>query len=324
MPPRCPPGSRRDKASGLCIKTAKKKTAKKSVSSTKKTRCPAGSKRDASGTCVPKTSTLPKDVQTTLENIESFGTLHAAEKNHLISNIQNGHKKKTLERVFDGAKRALASLLRLVKSKYFVLVVCVLVASYLGYTQSEGKAMAIRAYGSSAKTFVERSWDAVWTAPKIKTFFMSIETFLKETKIALTQAPEKLGLKWKALVTSISTMYNALRNRMTDLFTEPVESSVYAPRNLSHLEGIGPFSNVNPFLPSEIAKQARLSNVNPFLPSEIAKQARLSNVNPFLPSEIAKQARLSNVNPFLPSEIAKQATQQREVIPSDIARQWAI
>lgn len=235
---RCPAGSRRNVDSGKCVEktnvnTVKKsKTVKKAApskkSNTVKKEAPSKKKVKKSS------SVLPKEVKDEIKKLETFRSVYEEEKNGLISNVRDGHKKGTLNKLFTSAKSALGGLLRLARSPYFIMLICVALAYYTGMSPTAGKTMAVNAFNTlqqsslgsyvassastipvkyaSVKAFVDATWRELWMYKGVGRLFNTMNDFMGQAGVLLHTSRSALGLRWTAMLTGIQTVYGNIMN----------------------------------------------------------------------------------------------------------------
>ena len=239
---RCPAGSRRNADSGKCVEKTNVNTVKKSktIKKSKTVKKAAPSKKSntvkkeaPSKKKVKKSSSvLPKEVKDEIKKLETFRSVYEEEKNGLISNVRDGHKKGTLNKLFTSAKSALGGLLRLARSPYFIMLICVALAYYTGMSPAAGKTMAVNAFNTlqqsslgsyvassaatipakyaSVKAFVDATWRELWMYKGVGRLFNTMNDFMGQAGVLLQTSRSALGLRWTAMLTGIQTVYGKI------------------------------------------------------------------------------------------------------------------
>ena len=282
---RCPAGSRRNADSGKCVEKTNVNTVKKSktIKKSKTVKKAAPSKKSntvkkeaPSKKKVKKSSSvLPKEVKDEIKKLETFRSVYEEEKNGLISNVRDGHKKGTLNKLFTSAKSALGGLLRLARSPYFIMLICVALAYYTGMSPAAGKTMAVNAFNTlqqsslgsyfassaatipakyvSVKAFVDATWRELWMYKGVGRLFNTMNDFMGQAGVLLQTSRSALGLRWTAMLTGIQTVYGKImkyassylpliQSSLSSLYTKATSSTlgpVYTSRVPSSVTSFG-------------------------------------------------------------------------------------
>ena len=306
---RCPAGSRRNADSGKCVEKTNVNTVKKEAPSKKsdtvkkeapskksdtvKKEAPSkksdtikkaapSKKSDTVKKAAPSkkkvkksSSVLPKEVKDEIKKLETFYDVYEEEKSGLISNVRDGHKKGTLNKLFTSAKSALGGLLRLVRSPYFIMLICVALAYYTGMSPTAGKTMAVNAFNTlqqsslgsyvassaatipskyaSAKAFVDATWRELWMYKGVGRLFNTMNDFMAQIGDLLQTSRSKLGIRWTTMLTGIQTVYGKImenaksylplvQRSLSSLYTKATSSTlgpVYTSRVPSSMTSIG-------------------------------------------------------------------------------------